>query len=56
VAANPVKIEPRADVRAACTELFAIFVGLTDAGFTESQSLDVVSTMVQALVLKGEGQ
>jgi hypothetical protein len=48
VAGGAVKIEPRADVRAATTELFAIFVGLVDAGFTENQALGMVSTMVQA--------
>jgi hypothetical protein len=50
---GPVKVEPRADVRAACAEMFAIFVGLVDAGFTEGQALGMVETMVQALVLKG---
>ena len=47
------KVEPRADVRAACAEMFAIYVGLVDAGFTEGQALGMVQTMVQALVLKG---
>jgi hypothetical protein len=56
VAGGSVKVEPRSDVRSSCIELFAMFVGMVDAGFTEEQSLRMVSTIVQTMVLKDDSK
>jgi hypothetical protein len=48
VGGPPMKVEPSANVRVACGELFEMFTGLIDAGFTETQALYVVINIIQA--------
>jgi hypothetical protein len=45
---NEPKREPSADLRAAASGLFELYVALTDQGFTEQQALVVLGQVIAA--------
>lgn len=51
---NTSKTEPPADMRAAASGLWQMFVALTDQGFTEQQALQVVGHVLVSSQIGGK--
>ena len=47
------KIEPNADVRQVATLTFEWYTAFLDSGFTEAQAMELVSSMIRAMINGG---